>query len=99
MSSKIPGEWIETGDGKARAQNMLKANPNARAVWVGKKGGSDPKITVFGRDGRQEHINHAPADSFRERVTELVEGWPAGESSTQSAADDTEAAARAILNA
>lgn len=100
MSDRTPGQWIEPGiDGKARAQNMLNAKPGARAAWVGTKGGNEPCVTVYGRDGRQEQVNHAPIMTFSERLAELVEDWPAGGGNTQTGGDDTDAAVRAILEA
>lgn len=99
--SKVPGIWLEPENiTPARAESVLQANPNARAAWIGTKGGPDPKIMVYGRDGRQEPMHHAPAESFRERLTELTADWPAGENATHhSAVDETEAAANFILNA
>jgi hypothetical protein len=95
-----PGQWIEPGtDAAARAQNMLKANPTEPAVWIGQKGGDEPRVTVFGRDGRQEQISHSPIMTFPERLSELVTDWPAGGGNTQTGGDDADAAARFILGA
>lgn len=95
-----PGQWIEPGtDAAERAHNMLKANPSEPAVWIGQKGGDEPRVTVFGRDGRQEQISHSPIMSFSERLAELVADWPAGGGTTTSGGDDPDAVAQAILNA
>lgn len=99
MSDRTPGQWIESGDGKARAQNMLEANPSARAAWIGTKGAAEPRVTVFGRDGRQEQISHAPITTFPERLAELVADWPAGGGTTSPGGDDAEALARKVLEA
>jgi len=99
MSERYPGQWIDGSDGEARAQNMLEANPNAPAVWIGTKGTDEPRVTVFGRDGRKEQISHAPVMTFPDRLSELVADWPAGGRNRHTGGDDTEAAARAILEA
>jgi len=96
----IPGQWIDAGhDPAPRAKNMLEANPSARAAWIGTRGGNEPRVTVFGRDGRQEQISHAPIITFPDRLAELVCDWPAGGGNRHTGGDDTEAAAQAILNA
>jgi hypothetical protein len=96
MSDRIPGQWIERGDGKTAAQRMLEDNPNAAAAWVGLKGSDEPRVTVFGRDGRQEQIDHSPIMTFPERLAELVSGWPGG---NQTGGGDADALARRILEA
>jgi len=99
-SRSHPGQWIEPGnDADGKAWSMLQANPNAPAVWVGLKQDAEPKVTVYGRDGRREQISHSPVMSFPDRLAELVCDWPAGDGTTTSGGDDTEAAAQAILNA
>lgn len=95
-----PGQWIEPGtDSDARAQSMLEAHPREPAVWVGLKQDAEPKVTVYGRDGRQEQISHSPIMTFPDRLSELVADWPAGGGTTTSSGDDPDAVARAILNA
>lgn len=99
----IPGKWLEPNNiTPARADSFLAAHPGAKAVWIGSKGGSEPKITVYGHGGRTAELHHAPAMTFSERLAELVSDWPAGggaDNTSNGGGDDANALARSILEA
>lgn len=102
MTTQIIGQWVNADeDTDSRAKAMLANRQGSVAVWVGRKRTAEPKITVYGRDGRKEQISHTPVDTFTDRLAELTADWPAegDATSTHSGGDDTDAAAKFILEA